>query len=308
MPKHQGLRPVRRHRLGIGATIVVLAFAISTVGAGALAAGHYLITSTKQIKPSVLHHLEGARGAAGVGIGGIFGSGADGSRTIKADTTLSHDVYYRNLTVNSGVTLDTGGYRVFVAGTLTLRTGAQISRNGADASSSSPAAGVTSGTLGNSAPGASHGLCAGGTATNSLGGVGGNAGSSMVCPGGPVMRPAAEVGGAQVFDAALQAISGRTLDGVIVNGGAGGGGGTSSSDNGGAGGGVVVVVARSVVVKGHAVISAAGGNGSGDGGGGGGGVVVVVSTSPRPAGVTISAAGGSSALHKGSAGFSAWLS
>jgi hypothetical protein len=45
----------------VTATMALL-FAMS---GGALAAGHYLITSTKQISPKVLHSLKGARGAQG---------------------------------------------------------------------------------------------------------------------------------------------------------------------------------------------------------------------------------------------------
>lgn len=50
----------------------------------------------------------------------IYGSGVDGTVVITTDTTLTSDSYYANLTVNSGVLLNTNGYRVFVKGTLTL--------------------------------------------------------------------------------------------------------------------------------------------------------------------------------------------
>jgi len=327
----RGLR--RPGYAGVAATLAL----VLALSGGALAADHYLITSTTQIKPSVLRHLKGARGrrgaagpegstgpagaqgsagaagqpgspgAPGVGINGIFGDGADGDVTIAANTTLTRDSYYHDLTVGSGVTLNPGGFRIFVSGTLTLENGSRISRDGNDATASGPAAGLTAGSLGGSGAGASHTLCAGGNATNSLGGTGGTGGTGMLCPGGAATPPAPTVGGPQTFDAALQAISGRTLDGVIVSGGSGGGGGTSTSDNGGAGGGVVMIAARSVGVTGTAVISANGGANSGDGGGGGGGVVVVLSTSPQPAGLTLAAAGGGSSPHTGNAGLSNWL-
>jgi hypothetical protein len=328
-----------RRRPGYAEVTATVALVLAMSG-GALAAGHYLITSTKQIKPSVLRQLKGARGPRGatgpkgsaglagatgepgttgqsgstgppgVGINGIFGNGADGNDTIAANTTLTRDTYYHDLTVGSGVTLNPGGFRIFVSGTLTLQNGSRISRDGNDATVSGPPAGLTAGSLGGSGPGASHSLCLGGSTTNSLGGTGGTGGTSpgILCPGGPATAPAAVVGGPQAFDAALQAVSGRTLDGVIVSGGSGGGGGTTSSDNGGAGGGVVIIAARSVSVTGTAVISADGGASSGDGGGGGGGVVVVVvSTSPQPPGLTVSAAGGGSSPNTGNAGFSNWL-
>ena len=49
----------------------------------------------------------------------IFGAGSDGTVTISTNTSLSRDMYYANLTVNSSVTLFTNGFRVFVSGTLT---------------------------------------------------------------------------------------------------------------------------------------------------------------------------------------------
>lgn len=321
-----------RGRPGYAEVTATLALVLAMSG-GAVAANHYLISSSKQIKPSVLRHLRGARGPrgatgpkgstgltgapggtgatgqpgpAGVGIDGLFGNGADGNQTIAANTALTRDSYYHDLTVSSGVTLNPGGFRIFVSGTLTLQSGARISRDGNDASASGPPAGLTAGSLGGSGPGANHGLCAGGSAANSLGGTGGTGGTS--CPGGPATAPAASVGGPQAFDAALQALSGRTLDGAIVSGGSGGGGGSTSSDNGGAGGGVVIIAARSVIVTSTATISAIGGANSGDGGGGGGGVVVVVSTSPQPPGLALSAAGGGGSPHTGSAGFATWLS
>jgi len=50
----------------------------------------------------------------------VYGYGQDGDVTITADTTLSRDMYYNDLTINSSCTLDTNGYRVFVRGTLTF--------------------------------------------------------------------------------------------------------------------------------------------------------------------------------------------
>ncbi|MFL5831119.1 MAG: hypothetical protein ACJ76X_14490 [Solirubrobacteraceae bacterium] len=319
----------RRHA-GYAEVAATLALVLA-MGGGALAAGHYLITSSKQIKPSVLRHLRGARGPRGAvgpkgpaglaggagspgagglpgaGVGGIFGSGADGIQTIAANTTLTRDTYYGDLTVVSGMTLNPGGFRIFVSGRLTLQNGARISRDGADATASGASSSLSSGSLGGSGPGGNQGTCIGGSdPTVSLGGIGGL--GRATCPGGIAAVPAASAGGRQAFGGALQALSGRTLDGTIVSGGSGGGGGSTTADNGGAGGGVVIVAAKSVSVTGTAQITAQGGRNAGDGGGGGGGVVVVVSTSPQPPGLTISAAGGGSSPHAGAAGISNWLS
>jgi hypothetical protein len=54
---------VRRH-MTYANVAATLALVFSMAG-GALAAGHYLITSTSQIKPSVRRALHGARGPAG---------------------------------------------------------------------------------------------------------------------------------------------------------------------------------------------------------------------------------------------------
>jgi hypothetical protein len=50
----------------------------------------------------------------------VYGYGQDGDVTIAANTTLTRDMYYNDLTINSSCTLDTNGYRVFVRGTLTF--------------------------------------------------------------------------------------------------------------------------------------------------------------------------------------------
>ncbi|MFA7141681.1 MAG: hypothetical protein WC157_00045 [Candidatus Paceibacterota bacterium] len=59
-----------------------------------------------------------------------FGSGIDGDVVITGNTTLNKDMEYRNLTINSGATLNPNGWRVFVSGTLTINSGGKISRDG----------------------------------------------------------------------------------------------------------------------------------------------------------------------------------
>lgn len=57
-----------------------------------------------------------------------YADGTDGDVTISSNTNLARDMYYNNLTIDSGFTLNPSGYRIFVAGTLT--NNGTIARNG----------------------------------------------------------------------------------------------------------------------------------------------------------------------------------
>ena len=57
---------------------------------------------------------------ASLGNDAVYGPGTDGSVIISGNTSLSSDMYYENLTINSGVTLNPNGFRVFVRNTLTV--------------------------------------------------------------------------------------------------------------------------------------------------------------------------------------------
>ena len=88
-------------------------------------------------------------------LNGFYGNGKDGDVTISVDTTLTSDMFYDDLTVNNGVTLNTGSYRVFVKGTCTnngtiARNGVAGGNggNGVTPSSETTAAGGTAGTAG----------------------------------------------------------------------------------------------------------------------------------------------------------------
>ncbi len=249
----------------------------------------------------------GQQGPAGLSVDALFGSGAAGNETFGGVKTLTHDAYYEDLTLEPGAELDTNGYRLFVAGTLTMGDGANINRDGAETScpSNSEVPSLPAHTLG---AGANGGCVAGGgeggELSNSLGGEGGGPPSER----GAATPPETDVGGAGIFQSATQALSGRSLDGELVNGGAGGGS-SIPTIGGGGGGGVVLVAARTVAVSGSASISANGAEGLF---GGGGGVVVVVSSNPQPAGLTLSAAPGVSELSaeptlQAKAGFTKWL-
>jgi len=55
-----------------------------------------------------------------IGNDSVYGTGSDGTVVIASNTSLTRDMYYDNLTVNSGATLNPNGYRIFVKNTLTL--------------------------------------------------------------------------------------------------------------------------------------------------------------------------------------------
>ena len=240
----------------------------------------------------------------------FYGTGADGDATLGAGTTtLTQDAHYSNLTVPSGATLDTAGFRLLVSGT--LAGAGTISANGASVGNSSSAAGNTSsGVFTNSASAGGSGSTGTGAqasaaAANGVGGSGGAGGTGSSGAGGTqraVTPPAAATGGSnlkfdpwavsrgQVIGSTTTRFSGGT------GGGGGGGDGSVAGGGGGAGGGVVFAAARTVTFTGS--IEAKGGNGgtrttgnTGGGGGGGGGLVMVVTASATQT-FTTSVAGG----------------
>jgi hypothetical protein len=231
------------------------------------------------------------------GTSGYFGTTeADSTETI--NTTLTSDVYYRNMIINPGVEVKTGGYRIFVNGTLTLGTGSSISNNGT-AGAAGGAAGSTPATHTVGTGGAGGGPTAAGAAgvasvfsTVATGASGaGNPGGNGAGGGAAGARTliTADNGGILQFQTAVAAILARDLGGNKVTGGVGGGGGgggaaTNSGGGGGGGGGVVMIAANTI--SGAGAITANGGDGGaatgtginlgGTGGGGGGGTVILV--------------------------------
>jgi hypothetical protein len=178
----------------------------------------------------------------------VYGSGSDGDATISANTSLTEDKFYTNLTIADSVTVSTNGYRLFVRNVLTLGSGATIGYTTGYS---------TAGTLGQG----------GATATSVTHSLGGASATQTAT------APTAALGGSLYYQQPLQAVRGWAVSAAsptptFLRGGAGGASG--------AGGGVVLVVARYITVtSGTAYISAPGTAGSG---GGGGGVVLIISS------------------------------
>lgn len=241
----------------------------------------------------------------------LFGDGSDGDVTISSNTTLSRDMYYRNLTVNGGVTLTTAGYAIWVSGTATI-TGT-ISCAGSSATTPTGAlnpivsntaawaaggGGGGNGTTGNGNQGTarlgatgSSDACPGGGASGAGGNGSGGTGGVATTPGayptansvnslrtlGPAMGvPAA------TFTGTTSSATTRIVCGMA--GGSGGGNGTQNGAGGGAAGGLIMLIAR--ILAGSGTLTVAGGNGAaaintntGGGGAGGGGLIYLVSGS-----------------------------
>ncbi len=249
------------------------------------------------------------------GVGGLamFGDGSDGNHTVTAgysggpitNNALTRDAFFNNLTINSGVTLYTAGYRIFVKGTLinngTIDRNGNAGGNGSNAPYSdggaggSGASGLGAGSIGGSVAGGAGGqggsydeLGEGGYAASpgsngagatALGGNGGNGGAGGQCQpnattqygkaGGAGGTASAPTGGcrAMPFAAILRDIEATV---VKIQGGAGGAGG-------GGGGGTQY----------------GGGGGGGGGGGSGGGIIFIAAKAINNSSGTIRANGGS---------------
>lgn len=146
--------------------------------------------------------------AASTALDVYFGDGRDGAATISSNTTLTKDMYYTNLTVNSTFTLSTGGYRIYVSGTLT-----------------------NNGTIANNASGTTAGA-AGSLLGGAAGGAGGNIGSGTKGgdggAGGGVVWIAAKT---IAVEGTIEAKGGNGQAGTVSagSGGAAGSNGTSST-------------------------------------------------------------------------------
>lgn len=270
-----------------------------------------------------------------------FGDGADGTVTISVDTTLTRDMYYASLTINSGFTLNPGGYRIFVQSTLTFVGTGKIARDGtSDLADGYLKGSATRGSGGAGGAPGSNGAAGGNGAstTNSLGSDGHNGGHGGDNGAVPMLGGVGGTGGtataanvalkvgiqlAQLLDVSSTGATvkyGNSAGGGGGGGGNGGGGGSGQSGGagggGGSSGGIIAVYARYIVGAGGTHFSANGGDGGnggdasggviggvgGGGSGGNGGIIILVYNTVTNLG-TISVTGGAKGV-KGTVGSS----
>lgn len=221
---------------------------------------------------------------------------SDGPVTISATTTINRDMYYSTLTVNSGVTLYTNGYRIFARTITNNGTISNAGCNGITATTSaagapactatsSPHTGTMPGTIAVSQAGAAGSTAGGNNGTagtnntknlvNAVGSAGGNGGSGN----GGGSGGTGGAGGTNTNPTTVErnAIGAYTLSyfmnfatSSINSGGGSGAGGNGSNTQGltggsggssGSGGGLMFIATETLTNNG--TITVAGGNGGG---------------------------------------------
>lgn len=163
----------------------------------------------------------------GVALADLFGDGSDGAVTISSPITLTRDMYYSSLTINTGQTLTTAGYQIFCTGTITINGTGNISYNGN---------GGTAGTAGTSSTnglGGAGGIAlTGGTLPGALAGIVGGAGGVANANGGGGNSPSPSNGVSTNPSIGANGAVGAT-GGSGGNANAFSGGGTASGGTGG---------------------------------------------------------------------------
>ena len=268
--------------------------------------------------------------AGGTFYSGVFGDGSDGSVTLDGSATFSgmsksgsvytmtRDQHTTSLTVNSGVTLNPDGYRIFCQGTVSNAgtigfdgnngsasgTAGAATDNGTLASGGAGGAGNTGNGSGGNTPTNGSRLGMNASGAGGAGATGSAGGAAFAANGGNWMLKPVQV--------LLTGTVGWVNNVFQLSGGVGGGGGggdaTNKGGGGGSGGGVVAISAHAVTNTG--TISAKGGNGGtpttgncGGGGGGSGGLILVYTLSAWTAGTTAVTGGtAGSGVGTGSAG------
>lgn len=72
------------------------------------------------VRPVRMFKVEYSTSVQRIGNDSVYGTGSDGTVVIASNTSLTRDMYYNNLTINSNSHLNTNGFKVFVKNTLTV--------------------------------------------------------------------------------------------------------------------------------------------------------------------------------------------
>lgn len=212
--------------------------------------------------------------------------------------TLTSDLYVNNLTINSGVTLRTNGFRIFCRGKLInngtitndgnlLSTGSKLGKGGEGGNGGIGSSTITSSTSGVKGQDITLTIFN----NNNLspkGGSGGNRGNNSVL-GGSGGDTTIYINNLTPSEAIVFKTSSGLLQGGSGGGGGSGGSGTSlqNGGKGGRGGGVIMICANEIENNGIITVKGEDGKspssfssttilGGGGGGGGGGGNIVIV--------------------------------
>jgi hypothetical protein len=187
-----------------------------------------------------------------------FGTGADGAVTISSHTTLTANKNYTNLTVNSGIILNTAGYTIKCTGT--------ILNYGTIYNASTPAGGAGgAGAAATTSTGNAGGAGVDGTGTGGKGGGGGGSGGGEPSLAYSNAGGSGGAGGQGGGSITINAYSFDNRGTIQVNGYAG-----SNGASGGAG------VAYSASDGKNTYYGCTGGSGGGAGGSGGDGGVIYI--------------------------------
>lgn len=196
-----------------------------------------------------------------------FGDGTDGDVTISADTDLTRDMYYSNLTINNTKYLNTKGFKIFVSGTLT--NNGHIDNSGTNASGHAKGTGGITGSLRGGTDGGEGQISNTGSGIEIGGGGGGGGGTIFIAAkkftnSGVVHAQGGNgANGYAGTDSTAAATAGGDID--CGKGGSGGNGG------GGTAGGVVTQTGCGLKTYSEGIICFDSGKQKGIGGGAGGG-------------------------------------
>lgn len=209
---------------------------------------------------------------SGIAFQNAFGDGDDGNLTTSGNVTLTSDVYYDSLTVSTGDTITTAGYRIFVKDTLTVD--GTIEHNGNTGTDGTDASGGTFGAGGAGGAALSAGFfnAAEDGKTGGTGGTPDNAGTAGT--NGDGTTTSLGVAGSDAGDGGTGGTAGNSRAGGT------GGAATAPSNN-------IRSLSELIVFRDYSPTSPTkinGSAGSGSGGGGGGGTVIGAPSSQTGAG------------------------